>query len=95
MDGYQYGNRKLTSDHARGQGNYTLPQPTFILYPISDLAADWQALAVLVKSAVFLPNHYNTTIASSHWPQEELPDQFNAILSEWLGNVTFPSRSPW
>ena len=100
------GNRQLTYEHEVKQGNYTLPQPTFTLYPTKDPVADWVAFANQIKSSTFLKRHFNAvsklqiktirplltisqTIPTAHWPQEELPKQFNSILKEWLGNVTF------
>ena len=99
-------NRKLTYEHEVKQGNYTLPQPTFALYPTKDPVADWAAFATQIKSSTFLKHHFNAvsnvqiknksllltilqTIPTAHWPHEELPEQFNSILKEWLGNVTF------
>jgi len=90
-NGYQTGNRYLSWEFEQSQGNYTLSQPTFTLFPTSDIVADWIALANDVKASSFLLNHQNTTIPSSHWPQEEMPDQFNAILMKWLRfSVKFP-----
>ncbi|KAK2782760.1 hypothetical protein FQN53_009621 [Emmonsiellopsis sp. PD_33] len=91
FNGYQYGNRKLTYDFEMSEGNATLPQPTFVLFPTKDPVSDWVALAEQVHASAFLLNHYNATVETAHWPHEELPDQFNEILSEWLGNVTFSS----
>ncbi|KAF2400293.1 alpha/beta-hydrolase [Trichodelitschia bisporula] len=89
FNGYQYGNRKLTFDFEKAQGNSSLPQPTFTLFPTKDPVADWQGLADQVKSSAFLKNYRTATIPTAHWPHEEAPDQFNLILSQWLGNVTF------
>ncbi|KAK2768283.1 hypothetical protein FQN54_000136 [Arachnomyces sp. PD_36] len=93
FNGYQHENRRFTYEFETSQGNFTLPQPTFTLYPTIDPVADWEELAVQLGSASFLLDHYNATIPSAHWPHEELPDQFNEILADWLGNVTFPEVS--
>ncbi|KAK2811776.1 hypothetical protein FQN50_001814 [Emmonsiellopsis sp. PD_5] len=92
FNGYQYGNRKLTYDYEISDNKTTLPQPTFVLFPTKDPVSDWAALAEQIHSSSFLLNHFNATIETAHWPHEELPDQFNQILAEWLGNVTFPSK---
>lgn len=41
------------------QGNFTLLQPTFIIFPTSDPVADWVELAHEAKAASFLTDHYN------------------------------------
>ncbi|KAF2668750.1 alpha/beta-hydrolase [Microthyrium microscopicum] len=89
FNGYQMGNRKRTYDHEVAQGNYTLSVPTFALYPTRDPVSNWEDFAKQVKAASFLKNHYNTTIATAHWPHEEKPEEFNRILRQWLGNVTY------
>jgi soluble epoxide hydrolase/lipid-phosphate phosphatase len=83
-NGYQYQNRKITFDFGVAQGNVTIPQPTFTLRPTADPVANWVQLAGIVGEANFLTNHQTAEIPSAHWPQEELPDQFNSILSTWL-----------
>ena len=60
FNGYQHGNRRQTYDFEISQGNFTLPQPTFVLFPTSDPVADWEGLAAQVGSSSFLLNHYNT-----------------------------------
>ncbi|KAE9962094.1 hypothetical protein BLS_000843 [Venturia inaequalis] len=86
-NGYQYLNRKTTFDFGVAQGNLTIPQPTFTLRPTADPVADWIALAVRVREADYLPMHQTAEIATSHWPHEEKPDEFNKILSDWLISV--------
>jgi soluble epoxide hydrolase/lipid-phosphate phosphatase len=58
-NGYQYGNRKLSHEFEQSQGNFTLRQPTFTLFPSRDPVANWEGLAKQLKSADFLLNHYN------------------------------------
>jgi hypothetical protein len=53
------GNRQLTHEFERAQGNFTLPQPTFLLFPTKDRVADWVYFANLINSSSFLTNHYN------------------------------------
>jgi soluble epoxide hydrolase / lipid-phosphate phosphatase len=88
-NGYQSLNRKISFDFGVAQGNLTLSQPTFTLRPTADPVSNWVELASTVGEAKFLTNHQTAEIPSSHWPQEELPDQFNSILSTWLGGITF------
>lgn len=59
FNGYQYGNRKLTYDFEISQGNHTLRQPTFVIFPTKDPVSDWVALAEQIKSSSFLLNHNN------------------------------------
>jgi soluble epoxide hydrolase/lipid-phosphate phosphatase len=82
-------NRRQTYEHEVVQGNYTIPSPTFTLFMTKDPVANWQGFAKQINSSSYLPNHYNATIDTSHWPHEEAPDKFNTILRQWLGNVTF------
>lgn len=88
-NGYQSLNRKISFDFGVAQGNLTLPQPTFTLRPTSDPVADWVALAETVHESSFLTNHQTAELPTSHWPHEEMPDQFNKILSDWLEGITF------
>lgn len=90
-NGYQRRNRYDTWQFERAQGNYTLSQPTFSLYPVHDPVARWDLIATALGSSKYLTNHYNKTIETAHWPQEEQPEQYDAIFREWVGNVTFPS----
>ncbi|KAK5994734.1 Epoxide hydrolase A-like protein [Cladobotryum mycophilum] len=89
FNGYQRRNRYDTYQFERAQGNYTLSQPTFSLYPTKDPVANWAMVASVLGSAKWLTNHYNATIDTAHWPHEETPDAFDAIFKEWIGNVTF------
>lgn len=59
FNGYQRRNRYDTWRFERAQGNYTLDQPTFSLYPTKDPVADWAMVASALGSANFLTNHYN------------------------------------
>ncbi|KAK5996535.1 Epoxide hydrolase A-like protein [Cladobotryum mycophilum] len=93
FNGYQRRNRYDTWRFDRAQGNYTLHQPTFSLWPTKDPVGDYTVVAKIVHSADFLTNHYNATIDTAHWPHEELPDQFDAHFRQWVGNVTFPTKS--
>jgi soluble epoxide hydrolase/lipid-phosphate phosphatase len=70
----------------KAQGNFTLPQPTFTLYPTKDPVADWHAFALQVKASSFLLQGENATIPTAHWPHEEMPAVFNGILEQWLTN---------
>ncbi|KAJ3495188.1 hypothetical protein NLG97_g3574 [Lecanicillium saksenae] len=92
FNGYQRRNRYDTWRFERAQGNYTISQPTFVLYPTKDPVADWAGVALALGSYKFLTNHYNATIDTAHWPQEERPAAYDAIFREWVGNVTFPSH---
>jgi len=76
FNGYQYGNRKLTYDFNVAQGNFTLDQPTFTLFPTKDPVADWQAFAAQINASSFLTNQRNTVSArfslagsECEWPQ--------------------------
>lgn len=60
FNGYQRRNRYDTWRFERAQGNYTLAQPTFTLYPTRDPVANWAMVATALGSANFLTNHYNT-----------------------------------
>lgn len=60
FNGYQRRNRYDTWRFERAQGNYTLSQPTFTLYPTRDPVANWAMVATALGSANFLTNHYNT-----------------------------------
>ncbi|KAK5994760.1 Cytosolic epoxide hydrolase 2-like protein [Cladobotryum mycophilum] len=91
-NGYQQKNRYETWQFERAQGNYTIPQPTFSLYPKNDPVADWATFATILGSYNFLPNHHNATIATGHWPHEERATEFDAIFRQWIGNVTFPAK---
>ncbi|KAF1983783.1 alpha/beta-hydrolase [Aulographum hederae CBS 113979] len=86
FNGYQYGNRKLTYDYDVAQGNFSLPQPTFTLFPTKDPVSNWEEFAVMLKSSDFLPNTKNATIETAHWPHEEKPEEFNKILEDWLNS---------
>ena len=67
--------------------NYTLSQPTFTLFPTADPVADWEALYKAAGSESSLKNHATANIATAHWPQEEKPEQFNAILTRFLTKI--------
>ncbi|QDS69463.1 hypothetical protein FKW77_006186 [Venturia effusa] len=88
-NGYQSLNRKISFDFGVAQGNLTIPQPTFTLRPTSDPVADWVALAETVHESNFLTNHSTAELPTSHWPHEEMPNEFNKILSNWLKGLSF------
>jgi soluble epoxide hydrolase/lipid-phosphate phosphatase len=90
FNGYQRLNRNLTYQFDHTQGNFTINQPTFLVYPTKDPVADWEAVGIAVKQDRFLPNLFNATLPTAHWAHEELPEQYNALFKEWVGNVTFP-----
>jgi len=71
------------------QGNFTLSQPTFTLFPTLDPVANWEKLAEELQSVAFLKKPQTKTIATSHWPQEEKPEEFNGILKEWLKSFCY------
>jgi soluble epoxide hydrolase / lipid-phosphate phosphatase len=58
------GNRNLTFQFETKQGNYTLPQPVFTLFPTRDPVADWVGFARQVKSYAFLKNYRNAVSES-------------------------------
>lgn len=89
FNGYQQDNRKQTYDFEIAQGNFTLTQPTFTLFPTKDPVADWEGFSKQVKEDSFLKNHQTAKIATAHWPQEEKPTEFNKILDDWLKTVKF------
>jgi soluble epoxide hydrolase/lipid-phosphate phosphatase len=91
FNGYQTGNRKRSHDHEVEQGNFTITTPTFTLFPTKDPVADWEGLAKQVGEAKWLKNHKTATLPTAHWPQEELPAQFNRILRDWLTSSVYPS----
>ncbi|KAK7211760.1 hypothetical protein V2G26_018938 [Clonostachys chloroleuca] len=92
FNGYQEPNRKLTWEFEHNQGNFTIRQPTFALYPTKDPVADWAAVAEQLGSAHYLTNHYTATLETAHWVHEEKPAEFDAIFREWVGNVTWPGN---
>lgn len=53
------GNRNLTYQFEIGQGNFTLPQPTFSLFMTKDPVANWEEFAGQIASSAFLKDHYN------------------------------------
>jgi len=53
----------LTYDFNVVQGNFTLNQPTFTLFPTKDPVADWEAFAAQIKASSFLTNQRNTVSA--------------------------------
>ena len=59
FQGYQANNRNETYEFDIAQGNFTLTQPTFAVYPTKDPVADWAAFATQLGSANFLSNFYN------------------------------------
>lgn len=59
FNGYQRRNRYDTWQFERAQGNYTISQPTFVLYQTKDPVADWAGVALALGSYKFLTNHYN------------------------------------
>ena len=59
FNGYQGGNRLITCNPEKHQGNYTIPTPTFSLFMTKDPVADWAYFAGMLGSANYLPNHYN------------------------------------
>lgn len=63
FNGYQRRNRYDTWRFERAQGNYTISQPTFALYPTKDPVADWAGVALALGSYKFLTNHYNAVSA--------------------------------
>ncbi len=64
FNGYQRRNRYDTWQFERAQGNYTIDQPTFSLYPTKDPVADWAMVATALGSSTFLKNHYNAVSIS-------------------------------
>ncbi len=64
FNGYQRRNRYDTWRFERAQGNYTISQPTFVLYPTRDPVADWAGVALALGSYKFLTNHYNAVSES-------------------------------
>jgi len=51
--------------------------------------ANWEKLAEELQSVAFLKKPQTKTIATSHWPQEEKPEEFNGILKEWLKSFCY------
>lgn len=64
FNGYQHQNRRLTYDFEISQGNFTLPQPTFTIFPTGDPVADWVELAEEVMAVSFLLDHHNAVSLS-------------------------------
>ena len=62
FNGYQGGNRLITCNPEKHQGNYTIPTPTFSLFMTKDPVADWAYFAGMLGSANYLPNHYNACL---------------------------------
>ena len=86
-NGYQDANRKYAHDFEISQGNFTLSQPTFTLFPTKDPVSDWAGFSKQVKEDSFLKNHQTASMATAHWPHEEKPDEFNRILEQWLERI--------
>lgn len=68
----------------RSGGRRTIRVPTIGVYTLRD---EWMTEGQMRRAGrhVDAPWHY-ATLDSGHWPQLERPDQFNALLVDWLGH---------
>ncbi|KAJ3550596.1 hypothetical protein NMY22_g365 [Coprinellus aureogranulatus] len=76
---YTSENRHQSWKLAHEQGNHTLPQPV-----LTDPVADWMVLQRVARSADFIPNLEVGFVEAAHWPHLERPEEFNAIVRQWL-----------
>ncbi|CUA67092.1 hypothetical protein RSOLAG22IIIB_07179 [Rhizoctonia solani] len=81
---YTHGGRYRSWEFAHNQGNHTIPQPALFINPSEDTVADWAQVSQVVGSAQFIPQLETVTLRTSHWPQLERPQEFNAALGAWL-----------
>ncbi|KAF8604921.1 alpha/beta-hydrolase [Ceratobasidium sp. AG-I] len=96
---YTHGGRHRSWEFAHSQGNHTIPQPALFIEPSKDSVADWGKVSALVGSAKFIPQLETVVLPTSHWPQLERPEEFNAALRKWLkklppvGSVDYTSSA--
>ncbi|KAB5591968.1 Alpha/beta fold hydrolase [Ceratobasidium theobromae] len=84
---YTDGGRYRSWEFAYNQGNHTIPQPALFIQPSADSVADWGQVSEIVGSAKFIPQLETVIIHSSHWPQLERPQEFNAALRAWVNKL--------
>ncbi|KAF8750543.1 Alpha beta-hydrolase [Rhizoctonia solani] len=81
---YTHGTKYRSWEFAHNQGNHTIPQPALFINPTEDTVADWAKVSEVVGSAKFVPQLETVSLQTSHWPQLEKPEEFNAALRAWL-----------
>jgi len=85
---YTRSNKYLSWEFAHNQGNHTISQPTLYVMPLQDPVADWASASRLLHSADFLPNLKTVALDGAHWVHLEKPTEFNAVLRDWLDELS-------